>query len=227
MMAIRRTFSLAAKLQEVGQLKGSQYQSAMTELYNAHQLNFDSQQRQARLQTELSEERKEVLSLLVEHLLHMSQSEVKVLVHKLRPQGQINWNVFRRKAQFTAPPPDEGPLKSLGMSGYPADILGKILSGELFEGLTPVEAQVEEVVQEPAKVEKTTFNIVLKGFDPATKVKLIKEVKDQLALGLKESKDKVEEALAGPVVLFKSIPKEQAEERLAKLKAVGAVVEIE
>lgn len=225
MMALRRGFTVVARLQKASQLKGSEYQAEMDDLYKLHQSSFASQTRQQNLQIELTQDRKALVDTLVDHLLDLSPSEVNVLVSKLRPSSQINWNIFRREDQFRMAA-EEGPLKDLGLVGYPAEMMTKILTGELFEGLAPIKAQ-EVVVQEEAKAEKTTFNLILKGFDSASKVKLIKEVKDQLALGLKESKEKVEETAKGPVLLFKSIPKEQAEERLAKFKAIGADVELE
>lgn len=41
--------------------------------------------------------------------------------------------------------------------------------------------------------EQTIFNLVLKGFDPANKIKLIKLIKDLTGQGLKESKVLVEQ----------------------------------
>jgi len=225
-MAMRRSIGFVSRIQEAAKLKGPAYQKAMDELYTLHQSTFDPEARKAVFLTELSQDRKDLIDSIIDHMLDMSHSEFKVLKNKLRPAGEVNWNVFKRESRLTTPP-SEGPLKELGLAGFPAQIMEQILSGELFQGLAQSEVQVEAAPQVEVKVEKTNFNLVLKGFDAATKVKLIKEVKDQLALGLKESKEKVEEALAGPVVLFKGIPKEQAEERLAKLKAVGAVVELE
>jgi len=64
--------------------------------------------------------------------------------------------------------------------------------------------------------EKTEFTIKLEGFDAASKIKVIKEVRGITDLGLKEAKDLVEGA---PAVLKKGIKKEEAEEIKAKLEA--------
>lgn len=45
-----------------------------------------------------------------------------------------------------------------------------------------------------AKAEKTHFDIELTKFDAASKIKVIKEVRAILGLGLKEAKDLVESA---------------------------------
>ena len=54
-------------------------------------------------------------------------------------------------------------------------------------------------------VEKTHFDIELSSFDAATKIKVIKEVRAILGLGLKEAKDMVESA---PQWICKEMPKE-------------------
>jgi large subunit ribosomal protein L7/L12 len=74
-----------------------------------------------------------------------------------------------------------------------------------------------------AVVEKTIFDIKLTAFDPASKIKVIKEVRAIAGLGLKEAKEMVEGA---PKTILKDIKKEQAEEIKAKLEELGATVEI-
>ena len=63
--------------------------------------------------------------------------------------------------------------------------------------------------------EKTDFNIKLDGFDAASKIKVIKEVRAITDLGLKEAKELVESA---PAVLRKGVKKEEAEQIKAKLE---------
>lgn len=86
---------------------------------------------------------------------------------------------------------------------------------------TPVKEIVQEVI-----VEKTNFDVMLKGFAPESKVKIIKEVKNLMNLGLKESKEMVESCLAQPLVIYKSAPVDKANEILAKFKELGADVEL-
>ena len=59
----------------------------------------------------------------------------------------------------------------------------------------------------------------LTSFDASAKIKVIKEVRGLLGLGLKEAKEMVESA---PKFIQKELPKEDAEEILKKLEAVGA-----
>ncbi|XP_027347227.1 uncharacterized protein LOC113858695 [Abrus precatorius] len=77
---------------------------------------------------------------------------------------------------------------------------------------------------EEKKAEKTAFDVKLEGFDAASKIKVIKEVRTFTSLGLKEAKDLVEKV---PTVLKKGITKEEAETIIAKMKEVGAKVSME
>eukprot|EP00461_Guttulinopsis_vulgaris_P001109 UN01109 len=82
-------------------------------------------------------------------------------------------------------------------------------------------APAEEEVKKP---EKTVFNIKLEKFDAAQKVKVIKEVRTVTGLGLKEAKELVDGA---PQILKKEVKKEEAEEIMKTLAAVGAVCVLE
>jgi large subunit ribosomal protein L7/L12 len=76
----------------------------------------------------------------------------------------------------------------------------------------------------PAAEEKTEFTVVLKSFDDAKKIPVIKEVRGITGLGLKEAKDLVE---AGNKTLKENVSKEEAAKIKAQLEAAGAVVEIQ
>lgn len=70
--------------------------------------------------------------------------------------------------------------------------------------------------------EKTEFDVVMTDFG-AEKIKVIKEVRGLLGLGLAEAKAIVE---AVPAKLKESVSKEEGEEIKSKLEAVGAKVEL-
>jgi len=74
----------------------------------------------------------------------------------------------------------------------------------------------------PAAEEKTTFNVILKAAG-ASKLNVVKIVKDLTGLGLKEAKDLVDGA---PKPLKEGVDKATADELAAKLKEAGADVEI-
>ena len=70
--------------------------------------------------------------------------------------------------------------------------------------------------------EKTEFNVILKD-GGAEKIKAIKVVREITGLGLKEAKDLVSSA---PATLKENVSKEEAASIEAKLKEIGATVEI-
>ena len=72
-----------------------------------------------------------------------------------------------------------------------------------------------------AAEEKTAFNVVLKS-GGASKLNVVKIVKDLTGLGLKEAKDLVDGA---PKPIKTGISKGEAEEIVTKLKEAGADVE--
>jgi len=74
----------------------------------------------------------------------------------------------------------------------------------------------------PAVEEKTAFNVILKSAG-ASKLNVVKIVKDLTGLGLKEAKDLVDGA---PKPIKEGVAKAEAEEIAAKLKEAGADVEI-
>ncbi len=75
----------------------------------------------------------------------------------------------------------------------------------------------------PAAEEKTEFDVVLAGFDAATKIKVIKAVREITGLGLAEAKAVVEGA---PKALKEGVSKDEAEELKKKLEEAGAKVEL-
>jgi large subunit ribosomal protein L7/L12 len=70
--------------------------------------------------------------------------------------------------------------------------------------------------------EKTAFNVILKNCG-ASKLNVVKIVKDLTGLGLKEAKDMVDGA---PKTVKENVSKAEAEKIAAKLKEAGAEVEI-
>ena len=77
------------------------------------------------------------------------------------------------------------------------------------------------VAAAPAEEEKTEFDVELTGFDAASKIKVIKVVREATGLGLAEAKAAVEGA---PKILKEQLPKEEAEELKKKIEEVGGKV---
>jgi large subunit ribosomal protein L7/L12 len=74
----------------------------------------------------------------------------------------------------------------------------------------------------PPEEEKTEFDVILKEFGPK-KIEVIKVVRELTALGLKEAKDLVE---AAPKPVKEGIAKDEANAAAAKLREVGATVDV-
>lgn len=74
-----------------------------------------------------------------------------------------------------------------------------------------------------AAEEKTEFDVVLEGFDAASKIKVIKAVRELTGLGLKEAKELVDNA---PKPIKENVSKDEADSIKAKLEEAGAKVEI-
>jgi len=92
-------------------------------------------------------------------------------------------------------------------------------------GIEPAAATVVAAAAGPAAAaveEKTTFNVILKAAG-ASKLNVVKIVKDLTGLGLKEAKDLVDGA---PKPIKEGVDKGTADDLAAKLKEAGAEVEI-
>ena len=74
----------------------------------------------------------------------------------------------------------------------------------------------------PAAEEKTEFDVVLKDAG-ASKLNVIKVVREITGLGLKDAKDLVE---AAPKTVKEAVAKDEAEKIAEQLKAAGAEVEV-
>ena len=71
--------------------------------------------------------------------------------------------------------------------------------------------------------EKTEFTVVLKGYDAAAKLKVVKAVKEATGLALGEAKALVDGA---PKAVKENVSKEECDKIVAALKEAGAEIEI-
>ena len=103
-----------------------------------------------------------------------------------------------------------------------ADLV-KALEEEFGVSAAPVAvAAAPGAAAAPAVEEKTEFDVVLKAAG-ASKLNVIKVVRELTGLGLKDAKDLVE---AAPKTIKEGVSKEEAEKIAEQLKAAGAEVEI-
>ena len=103
-----------------------------------------------------------------------------------------------------------------------ADLV-KALEEEFGVSAAPVAAVAAPgAAAAPAAEEKTEFDVVLKAAG-ASKLNVIKAVREITGLGLKEAKDLVEGA---PKTVKEAVAKEEADKIAEQLKAAGAEVEV-
>ena len=101
-----------------------------------------------------------------------------------------------------------------------ADLV-KALEEEFGVSAAPVAVAGPAVAAAPVE-EKTEFDVVLKAAG-ASKLNVIKVVRELTGLGLKDAKDLVEGA---PKTLKEGVSKEEADKIAEQLKAAGAEVEV-
>ncbi|GFS44825.1 ribosomal protein L7/L12 domain-containing protein [Actinidia rufa] len=111
-------------------------------------------------------------------------------------------------------------MKKLGMKDPP--VVGVMKPGAA--GLAGATMKAPTAAKEEKKPEKTVFELKLESYEAASKIKIIKEIRSFTDLGLKEAKDLVEKA---PAVFKKGVSKEEGEQIIDKMKAVGAKVVME
>ena len=103
-----------------------------------------------------------------------------------------------------------------------ADLV-KALEEEFGVSAAPVAvAAAPGAAAAPAVEEKTEFDVVLKAAG-ASKLNVIKVVRELTGLGLKDAKDLVE---AAPKTIKEAVAKDEAEKIAEQLKAAGAEVEV-
>ena len=100
--------------------------------------------------------------------------------------------------------------------------LVKALEEEFGVSAAPVAVAAVGGAAAPAAEEKTEFDVILKSAG-ASKLNVIKVVREITGLGLKDAKDLVE---AAPKAIKEAISKDEAEKIKADLVAAGAEVEV-
>lgn len=187
----------------------------------------DYQQEIRAKKQEFSQEQLEKIELILTQMNKMSSFEILALRKSILDDkdSEYQWPVFYRPNELSKRITKETTLGSLGTVSDSIELINKVISGT-SDGLAPNQEIAKEEVKKVVK-EKTTFNLVLTGFDPNSKVKFIKCIKDVMGLGLKESKEKAEESNKGPVVLFKSVSKDSHGKILEQLIQAGGQAEFQ
>jgi large subunit ribosomal protein L7/L12 len=114
----------------------------------------------------------------------------------------------------------------VGPHGFPKVFLEKLLTGSMFNTIDLSSGPAPPTTAaEPEQPKEEIFDLYLKGYLAEGKIKLIKELKDMMNLGLKEAKDRLEAASTTPILLAKRVKPESQEALVEKMKGLGGEVE--
>lgn len=136
----------------------------------------------------------------------------------------MDWPSIKMDSDGTWPPLNPNWFKQQELSAQLGPFMGGFAGGA-GGGAPQGAAKAEAVKAEPVveEVAKTNFDVELTSFDAANKIKLIKEIRELLKLGLKEAKDVVEGA---PTWIKKDLKKEDADALVKKLEPLGAKLKL-
>ncbi|CAD8155364.1 unnamed protein product [Paramecium pentaurelia] len=204
-----------------------------------------TQQQQDYLEQTLSQDQKLRVKTIADACCELDLFELQCLMSLLnenhyKAQGiglfeiDSNWPVIKQNEVPTWPPKEKEQIEA-----YMKDLFGENVPDfkAIFGGVgsianqAPAATQSEAPKQEEKKAdaapkveaEKKNYDIELNAIDAAQKIKIIKEVRQLLNLGLKEAKDLVEKL---PANLGKQVPKEKANELKEKLTAAGCTISL-
>ena len=183
------------------------------------------------LESELSDLQKKKVDMLCDKVLDMNMIEHRYfhaqIAQKIMKTSGMNvmkmnldWPSLKQDGAGTWPPANPNWFKQQELMSSLGPFMGQMGGGMGGGGGAAQGGAAEEAapVEEEAPKEKTHYDIELTKFDPAGKIKVIKEVRAMFGLGLKEAKEMVEGA---PVWLKKEVAKEEAEALVEKLGAIG------
>ena len=184
------------------------------------------------------------INLLADAILDMSDVEQQVLWQRYRDANEAGFGLdpamfsdfYPKLDGLDAQPENLDFFKTMAMSGgFPGGFVESIIEGKTVD-LFPAgvalgggsssggaAAEVVEAVEEGPK----SYTLYLKDFQAPGKIKIIKEVKGMLNLGLKEAKEVVEGVQgAEPLKLTTFEDEDKANEMKAKLADLGAEIDI-
>lgn len=181
------------------------------------------------LKEELSEHQMKRIQFVCDKFITLNAYEIRyvtaVVQRRIEKVSGINplklnmdWPSIKKDTDGTWPPLNPNWFKEQGIMEHMGSIMGGMGGGE-----APAEEEEEGESGGSQAKEKDTFDVELSGFEPKSKIKLIKEIRSMFSLGLKEAKETVEGA---PLWLKKGLKKEDADEMVEKLTALGAELKV-
>lgn len=198
--------------------------------------------------TKLTPYQQKRINVLADAILDMNEAEEEYLWRSFRDKNEQAFGVdpalfsdFVPKIEKKEEWPELAAeslnfFKAMATQGeFPGGFVSMIMEGRTVElipsGMAPTGGRPSGPAagkkQEAKQEEKTNFNVVLKNFTADGKIKIIREVKNVLNIGLKEAKDQVEAVQTAPIILGKNLTKDKAEELAKKFTDVGGEVSLE
>jgi len=182
------------------------------------------------LESELSEQQKKRVRVLADALLELNNYEMQYYhaLRDYRARKLVEASPIKKTEAEIKYEEQMSKLWPMGQTNV-AQIFSALFSNPVGGfggsvgggGAQPEEAEQKEEGKGAAAQEKTSFEVQLTSIDAAQKIKIIKEVRELLKLGLKEAKETVEKV---PVTLLKDVKKEEADALKEKLEAAGCVI---
>ncbi|CAK79278.1 unnamed protein product (macronuclear) [Paramecium tetraurelia] len=206
-----------------------------------------TQSQQEFLEQALSQDQKQRVKAIADACCELDLFELQCLMSLLnenhyKAQGiglfQIdsNWPVIKQNEVPTWPPKEKEQIEAYMKELFGENVpdfkaifggVGSIGSQAPSQSAASSEAPKQEQKKAEAapkvEAEKKNYDVELSAIDAAQKIKIIKEVRQLLNLGLKEAKDLVEKL---PANLGKQVPKEKANELKEKLTAAGCTINL-
>jgi large subunit ribosomal protein L7/L12 len=193
----------------------------------------EDKQRKA-LDENLDEYQKRKIEFLADKVCKLSIHEVRYLALVIGDSVKkttgispmklnMDWPSLKMDTDGTWPPLNPNWFKQQEMMAQIAPFIGGGnvgLGGGGGQAASGGASKTEEVKEQPVKA---NYDVELTSYDTKGKIKLIKELRAILNLGLKEAKEMVEGV---PVWVKKEMKKEDAEELVAKLEPLGATMRL-
>jgi large subunit ribosomal protein L7/L12 len=196
-----------------------------------------TEQQRVALTEEMTQNQRNKVEFIVDKILSLNPFEMRYMAMNMQDRVQkisglspmklnMDWPSVKRDVDGTWPPLNPNWFKQQELAAQLGPFMGGFSgqggSGAQGGGSQGGAGQAAEEEKE-VKVEKTSFDVELTSFDAKGKIKLIKEIRGLLNLGLKEAKELVESA---PVWIKKDMKKEDAETLMATIEALGAQLKI-
>ena len=160
----------------------------------------------------LCDEEREMFEKGYEIMSRLSKAEKDYLLYKIMKEDSL----YKDESVQTNHLIMSNPHNSFDV--YESDIFSSFGSSQAVGESTA--NQVSEEAEEESKEESKVVDLCLESFDAAQKLKIIKELKAILGIGLKETKELLEK---GPGVLKEKVSREDAEQLQEKLTKLGYV----